>query len=70
MMTVEVEIELGPLANQERTRHQLAWDYRDKTGGGSCGGGEDESEDAVVLSAVSANAPGSVMVPLVRRAGV
>ena len=39
MVAVEVDFEAGPRANQKRTRDQLAWDYRDKTGGGGGDGG-------------------------------
>ena len=52
MATFEVEVE-APRANQKRKRDQLAWDYRDETGGdgGGGGGGEDVSEGEVVLGA-------------------
>ena len=52
VMTVEAEVEASARANRKRKRDQLAWDYRDETGsGGYGGGGEDVSDDEVVLSA-------------------
>jgi len=51
MMTVEAEVRAGARANRKRKRDQLAWDYRDETGCGGSGSGEDVSEDEAILSA-------------------
>ena len=63
MVTVEVEVEAGPRVNQKQKRDQLAWYYRDGTGGG--GDGEDVGEDEDMLRADKRNAPGPVVVGLV-----